>query len=186
MTYKKLGFIFGGLFLIILIANFMVSRSSEKTEEVVPQKPTAKNIVPQPNKDKTLKRREWKKTDPKDLAKYGITVTPKLLEPSTSEGWEEYVESTLDESKVLETERGKEAVTTMQINREEYEKNMKTVDEHVEVIKKRINEDPFNKKHKEQLQNIYKIKAVGKALEKHVVVEEDKFISNTLKPVTEE
>lgn len=81
----------------------------------------------------------------------------------------------LKKSQILETPQAQEAVGAMQVSGSEYEKKMIKVNEHIDIVKERLQKDTFNRRYQEQLQNMYKLQAVGLALKDMVVVagEED-------------
>jgi len=133
-----------------------------------------------PKKRTTKESKAWVETDPREVEKYGMTITYTAMAPDTPEQWEEYVEKNLKKHKVLETDGAQMAIKQMQINRKDYRKKMDELDKHVEIVQKRLSADPFNNNHKAQLQNLYKIKAVGKILKDTGILAESSYVSKVL------
>lgn len=183
MTNKRLVILVVVIFGFILVINHFVSERINSVKDGLKSKKNS-SVVQKKGLDeddnvqvKVKYKKAWKETNPEELKKYGITVTQELYSPSSAEAWEGHIEKNLEDFKVLEKEGAKEALELMQVTREEYEDKMKKIEEDIDIVKKRLEDDPFNEKYKTQLQNIYKIKAVGKILERNGVVIDKKAIS---------
>ena len=122
---------------------------------------------------------DWHETDPKEIEKYGIVIQTVYEEPTSAEGWERYLEKDFDKFKVFEASGAQEALKEMGTNRKDYQEKIAKLDEHEDIVKKRLKEDPMNTVYQTQLQNIYKLQAIGKILEKKGVVS-DSYVSQVL------
>jgi len=185
MTYKRMGIIAAISLGVIIAASVQINKiisgvgedaSYKKIPVYVPKTPPEKKEA-RPKKESS---HAIKMSDTKALEKYGITITPRLAGPSTPEEWQSYVEENLKKSEVLDSPEGKEVIQTMQVTEEEYTKKMKDVEDHIGIVQRRLEENVFDKDNQEQLQNTYKLKAVGSALKNRVVKPDDTFISGIL------
>ncbi|MDP8213400.1 MAG: hypothetical protein P9X22_08975, partial [Candidatus Zapsychrus exili] len=114
--------------------------------------------------------RKWKETDSKELEKYGITKTNRVVEPSTAEEWQKYIEHNVEKFKIFEGEEPRKTIEHAQTTKQEYKKKVDKLNEYVDIVKDRIKKDPFNKKYQTQLQNLYRLKAIGNVLEQQGIV----------------
>lgn len=175
------------VFVLIMIINYQINHSVEliheknKQDNIILSKENIKINKQQKAQYEKQEIRAWKKTDPKELEKYGITITAKALEPTNQLEWESYISKNLEKSKLLEREEAKQAMEIMKTTPEDFRHKIEKAEEHVEIVKERLKEDPFNETYKEQLQNIYKMKAMATVLEKEVTSNEPYFISEESK-----
>lgn len=169
---NRLTLILAAVFLAILLINYQIMKMLDHPQETPGILTTIKR---QPYKPAPAKA--WKETAPEELEKYGMTVTTAATEPTTPEGWEMYLETNFKKFKVLEGETAKDALKTMETTPEDYKKKKAKLKEDAKTVQKRLDADPFNPVYQTQLQNIYKLQALGNILEKKGVVNEDAYIS---------
>lgn len=175
--YKKAIVAFIVILTLIVISNIYIGKSvtsiKEATKDAATPKATAKKSSkskpaikksPQEKKSNALSTQE-------ELSKYGIVLSPKESTPTSVSNWEMHLEKNFKKHKVLESKEAQEAMDNMTITKEQYDQNMKDLDEHIGMAEKKVHEDPFDKNKKQQLENLYKLKAVSTVLENRVTKE---------------
>lgn len=173
MLYKRSIFFLGLILGFIAAMNYVVARQlMERTPDFNSATKITTKTSTQINRKvptKSAVRAGWKETDKKELEKYGITTTSWVDEPNTPEQWEIYIEKNLNKYKVFETKEGQEALKLMATKKEDFKKQMDQVDKDIATILEWQKKDPENKIINQQLQNLYKIKAIGNVLKDDVI-----------------
>jgi len=175
LSTKRLFIVIGCIFCMLMILNHIVGRkiidieatSKKATHEIAvkPEKAIVKTQEPKPKRY----RHELVPSNPED---YGMVVLDRTNAPRTPEQWELHLKSTMEQRKILEGEQAKKALEVAKTRPEDHQKQMKDLDDHIDLYREKLQENPLDQKTGDQLQNLYKLKAIGNILEEKVVTSE--------------
>lgn len=107
--------------------------------------------------------------------KYGISTTPRRYGPASAEEWQKHIEANIVTPQFLSKPQTQKIMSTMQVSEEDYEKQTEDIQKRINEAKSQLAEDPLNKAHSQNLQNLYRLQAVSNAIKSAIVVKESAF-----------
>ena len=159
-----------------VINNYLTSVVEEKKSyQKITQKsqtPVQNNLTPAPVTETVVQN----KIVPEDPAKYGIVSVEEADMPRNEQQWESFVRNNLKES--ISTPEAQKVMQKNTISREEYTKRMKTMNEQIAKLETEQKINPLDDSIKEQLKNLYMVKATATVLESKMVMEKPVVQSN--------
>lgn len=161
----------GALLFIIIASNLVIQAFLENdSKQIIAQSQHKRSSSAKAQSDETTrqkkKARELVVSDP---AKYGIVVRPKASEPRTQLEWDVYIEQSIKERGLLDDKKANEAYREVAKTEEEYKARMEEVDKRIKMFEERKSLDPSDEQAERRLQKLYRLKAIGKALEEKLV-----------------
>ena len=179
-SLRAAGYIFLALCAIIIFA-------SVQTNSVIKQqlRQSKKETIQQASKSTYHKpfRKEpgatgvaERKIKPEDPTKYGMAVLARHNEAQTLEQWEIKLTAEFDRHGFFESESAKQILAQIDKDYAQHEQQMLTLDEEINEVDQKLKADPLNDSLEKQLQNLYKLKAVNRILERKVFPPSDRPI----------
>ncbi len=174
MKFNKSVFFIGIFFLVIIISNIYINKQLERKdkEQAYSLKKNIVTVAPvkENNEEVDVRSDEYQRKLREEMsAKYGIVITPDAQKPASAQEWEENLRNNFAQYNVLEGENAEKALKVMETNPQDYDKQMNHIDQSIAVVSEQLKQDPFNPQIAEQLENQYKLKAVGVILKEKVV-----------------
>lgn len=106
---------------------------------------------------------------PEDPSKYGIVAIPESRMPHEQMEWDLRFENIIQDSGILDTAQGKKAVEKMSTSEEKFQDTRQKIDKEITSLEKQRQDNPISEDVERHLQNLYKLKALSKVLERRVV-----------------
>lgn len=101
---------------------------------------------------------------PEDPSKYGIVSIKPSRMPRHQVEWDIHMEKLVKDSGLLESEKGRQATEKMDTSGEKFQDTMGKVDQEIALLEKQQSENPLDAGIDNRLQNLYKLKALGRVL----------------------
>ena len=166
-----------GLLLFSQVISFLVNKSMQQNLDQSMQvfEPQVAAIVPQSESIVSLMPSSWveEKTEPRltpaDPSDYGFIVYSEDTKPKTEEEWGILIRGALASSELSLREEKKKVMGTAKVSLAEYNERMQQIDEQVEILKQRLQDNPEEQEAREYLENLGILKALSKAIKYDVV-----------------
>jgi hypothetical protein len=110
---------------------------------------------------------------PDDPAQFGIVVVSQMDQPRDQKQSDDFIQKLFDDSKLLDTDEGKEAVKAMQMNPTQYQETMTRLDGEIQKIEAAAGQNPTDPLLQRRRQVLYHLKAISRVLDKNGVVNPD-------------
>jgi hypothetical protein len=91
-------------------------------------------------------------------------------QPRDQKQSDDFIQKLFDDSKLLDTDEGKEAVKAMQMNPTQYQETMTRLDGEIQKIEAAADQNPTDPLLQRRRQVLYHLKAISRVLDKNGVV----------------
>jgi hypothetical protein len=171
MSYNKIaGIIFFFFCLFVIISAVQLNKLTQKQLEIsqtARQAEEEKKIYKAPPKPtQAPAQRPASALTPSDPADYGLIVVPAQHTPQSLDAWEMHIATMFEDSHVFDSSQGQAMLEQIEYDPVKHQERMKSLDERIKKVEEAMNADPFNEDLADNLQMLYKVKAVGSVLER--------------------
>ncbi len=135
---------------------------AQDRQEALPQDPVTEPL----SSVKAVPKRKLVVDDP---AKYGMVVIASEAMPKSPQDLDQYLGEVLAEKKIFETTEGQKMIAPFKVASEKFQQEMTKLENEIMNQEKIAKEHPLDEAVKKQLESLYHLHAVNKALEKHIV-----------------
>ena len=187
---RTAGYIFLALCVIVIFASVQMNSVVRKQLELSEKDSLAHIKVQAYKKDPAketapVPQEKSRRIKPEDPAKYGMVVLSTHDSPATLNQWEAKLSALFEENRVLESKEAREALAQIKVDAREHAKQMQQLDKAIQDNEQKFKDNPLDTKTEEQLQNLYRVKAVGKILSGRVTMTSAPPAADVAEPATE-
>lgn len=167
---RVVGYIFLGLCVFVILASMQTTNIIQKrlvqSKKDFREQDQKRIYKGKPEKIPAAAVAKPSRIQPQDPAQFGMVVTPARNTPKTLDQWENKLAAEFDSHGVFENDKAQEILAQIQNDPVQYQQSMEDLDKNIAEAQVKLIEAPLNEQTEEKLQNLYKLRAIGKILEK--------------------